>query len=238
MSTHEQPEGSAEEEGAAGPEQAAPSAWGRYKVPVTIASAAVLGASLIHNETEAKPGPPQPAPAAAVGAPRPAAQPAGPAQSRMMDPLPRSDPDRIRIPTIAVDAPVTKVGLENDGWIGAPPPEDKNLTGWYRDAPSPGERGTAIIDGHVDNIHGPAVFYGLGALKKGDRIEVTRHDGRTAVFDIYGIEVFSKDNFPGDRVYGDTGKPELRLITCGGGFTKKHGYDGNVVVFARMSEAY
>ncbi|MFD4776996.1 class F sortase, partial [Streptomyces sp. NPDC058427] len=39
---------------------------------------------------------------------------------------------------------------------------------------------------------------------------------------------------PGARVYGDTGKAELRVITCGGGFTKANGYDGNVVVFARL----
>jgi len=89
----------------------------------------------------------------------------------------------------------------------------------------------------VDNMRGPAVFYGLGALKKGNRIEVQRKDGKTAVFEIYGIEVFAKSNFPGDRVYGSKGAPELRVITCGGGFSKQHGYDGNVVVFARLAEA-
>lgn len=36
------------------------------------------------------------------------------------------------------------------------------------------------------------------------------------------------------RVYADTGQPELRVITCGGGYSKAGGYDGNVVVFARM----
>ncbi|MFE4645776.1 class F sortase, partial [Streptomyces sp. NPDC056730] len=35
-------------------------------------------------------------------------------------------------------------------------------------------------------------------------------------------------------VYGDSGHAELRVITCGGGFSKANGYDGNVVVFARL----
>ena len=67
-------------------------------------------------------------------------------------------------------------------------------------------------------------------------MEVLRKDGKTAVFEIYGIEVFDKNNFPGDRVYGNSGNPELRVITCGGGFSKQNGYNGNVVVFARLAE--
>ncbi len=93
-----------------------------------------------------------------------------------------------------------------------------------------------MIVGHVDNDVGPAVFYGLGALKQRDRVEVRRLDGKTAVFEVYGNEVFDKKNFPGGRVYGNKGAPELRVITCGGGFSEEHGYAGNVVVFARMVE--
>ncbi|CAM5395212.1 class F sortase [Streptomyces hirsutus] len=90
--------------------------------------------------------------------------------------------------------------------------------------------------GHVDNGLGPTVFYGLGSLEKGNRVEVEREDGKTAVFEIYGIEVFAKNDFPGDRVYNSKGSSELRVITCGGGFTQQDGYDGNVVVFARLAE--
>lgn len=129
-----------------------------------------------------------------------------------------------------------QVGLDTDGWVGAPPPEDPNLAGWFTGAVSPGEKGTAVVVGHVDNTQGPAVFYGLGALKKGNHVEVARRDGKTAVFEIYGIEVFEKNNFPGDRVYASKGSPELRVITCGGGFSKANGYDGNVVAFARLVE--
>jgi hypothetical protein len=97
-------------------------------------------------------------------------------------------------------------------------------------------KGTAVVVGHVDNKQGPAVFYGLGALQKGNRVEVSRQDGKTAVFEIYGIEVFSKNDFPSDRVYTSTGGAELRVITCGGGFSQQNGYEGNVVTFARMVE--
>ncbi|MEU5182949.1 class F sortase [Streptomyces longwoodensis] len=198
-----------------------------------IALVLLTGLALIRNGSgEFDVGPPQPAPAAAADS-RTAP---GAAFGQAPAALPFALVDRIRIPAIQVDAPAMPVGLDADGWVGAPPPEDPNLAGWFTGAVSPGEKGTAVVVGHVDNTQGPAVFYGLGALKKGNRVEVARQDGRTAVFEIYGVEVFAKDDFPGDRVYASKGEPELRVITCGGGFSKQNGYDGNVVVFARLVE--
>ncbi|GGX83468.1 class F sortase [Streptomyces fructofermentans] len=197
-----------------------------------IALVLLTGLALIRNGSgEFDVGPPQPATAAAAES-----RASGGTAPRAPGPLAFSAVDRIRIPAIQVDAPVTPVGLDTAGWVDAPPPEDPNLAGWFSGAVSPGEKGTAVMVGHVDNKQGPAVFYGLGALKKENRVEVQREDGKTAVFEIYGIEVFEKNNFPGDRVYGSNGTPELRVITCGGGFSKQNGYDGNVVVFARMTE--
>ncbi|MFF1442315.1 class F sortase [Streptomyces sp. NPDC058295] len=196
-----------------------------------IALVLLTGLALIRNGSgEFDIGPPQPASAAAADG-----RTAG-AFGRAPAALPYAVPDRVRIPAIRVDAPVTSVGLDAEGWVGAPPPEDPNLAGWFTGGVSPGEKGTAVVVGHVDNKLGPAVFYGLGALKKGNRVEVSRGDGKTAVFEIYGIEVFEKNNFPGDRVYASKGSPELRVITCGGGFSKANGYDGNVVAFARLAE--
>ncbi|MEK0099355.1 class F sortase [Streptomyces sp. NPDC056002] len=194
-----------------------------------IALVMLTGIALIRNGTgEFDLGPPQPASAAAGDL--------TPSGAKAPKPLPFSVADRVRIPAIQVDAPVMPVGVDRDGWVDAPPPEDPNLAGWFTGGVTPGEKGTAVIVGHVDNAQGPAVFYGLGSLKKGNRVQVVRKDKKTAVFEIYGIEVFKKANFPGTRVYGSKGAPELRVITCGGGFSKENGYDGNVVVFARLVE--
>ncbi|MGW6548596.1 class F sortase [Streptomyces massasporeus] len=212
----------AEEE--ARPRKRAP--WG------VIALVLLTGLALIRNGSgEFDEGPPQPATAAAADNRVPAGTFAG-----TVPPLPYSLPDRVRIPAIQVDAPIIPVGLDADGWVGAPPPEDPNLAGWFTGAVTPGEKGTAVVVGHVDNQQGPAVFYGLGALKQGNRVEVARQDGKTAMFEIYGVEVFEKNNFPGDRVYASKGAAELRVITCGGGFSKQEGYAGNVVAFARLVE--
>lgn len=200
-----------------------------------IALVMLTGLALMRNGVETSPGPPQPAAAASVAGPRDSAVTV-PADGDPVQPLAYAPASRVQIPSIQVDAPIVDVNLDPAGWIEAPPAQDPNLAGWYQNGIAPGQRGTAVVVGHVDNLSGPAVFYGLGSLTKGQQIEVSRFDGRTAVFEIYGVEVFDKNDFPGPLVYGDTGHAELRVITCGGGYTKAGGYDGNVVVFARLTE--
>ncbi|MEU2155266.1 class F sortase [Streptomyces sp. NPDC019396] len=202
------------------------SPWG------VLALVMLTGLALVRNGVDVGMGPPQPAVAASLDNDRGRVNSL--AANGAVVPLMYAPASRIAIPAIRVDAPIVDVGLDPNGWIEAPPPQDTNLAGWYQNGIAPGSQGTAVIVGHVDNAGGPAVFYGLGALQKGVHIEVARYDGRIAVFEVYGVEVFSKQNFPGARVYGDTGSPELRVITCGGGYSRAGGYDGNVVVFARM----
>ncbi|MFJ2115126.1 MULTISPECIES: class F sortase [unclassified Streptomyces] len=209
------------------PESRKRSPWG------VLALVMLTGIALMRNGVDVPLGPPQPAAAAAADSrPDPAA--VATTSRPLVKPLPYAPMSRLRIPALKVDAPVVDVGLDPDGWIAAPPPQDANLAGWYQNGVAPGQRGTAVVVGHVDNHAGPAVFYGLGSLKKGQHIEVSRFDGRTAEFEIYGVEVFAKNSFPGSRVYGDTGHAELRVITCGGAYSRAAGYDGNVVVFARL----
>ncbi|MFJ6700207.1 class F sortase [Streptomyces sp. NPDC091272] len=195
-----------------------------------LALAMLTGLALLRNGSDVGFGPPQPAAAAA----RESGSGATAGQRPAVAPLPYAPAARVRIPAVEIDAPVVDVGLDQEGWIEAPPPQDANLAGWYQNGIAPGQNGTSVVVGHVDNDAGPAVFFGLGSVRKGQRVEVQRYDGRSAIFEVYGVEVYAKDDFPGARVYGGTGRPELRVITCGGGYSKDRGYAGNVVVFARL----
>ncbi|MFF5424545.1 MULTISPECIES: class F sortase [unclassified Streptomyces] len=193
-----------------------------------IAVAVCVGLWLVQNGSEDV-TPPVPSAAQAFAA--------GPAvhTDAAADPLPPSEPVRLRIPETGVDAPVTGLGLAANGALDVPPAADRNLAGWYEDGTTPGAKGTAIVAGHVDNAEGPAVFYTLGALKKGHRIEVDRRDGRTAVFTVDAVEVYANEDFPDKKVYGEADRAEIRVITCGGGFSEKAGgYQGNVVAFGHL----
>jgi Sortase domain len=148
--------------------------------------------------------------------------------------LPRSMPTRIEIPAIKVDAPVTPLGLDEHGAVQVPPLDEPALTGWYQAGVAPGQRGGAVILGHVDTRKdGPAVFYRLKHLRPGDSIEVRRRDGRTAEFQVDSVERFPRERFPTSRVYGPLDYSGLRLVTCGGDFDyRRHEYTDNLMVFA------
>ena len=150
-------------------------------------------------------------------------------------PLARSVPVKIRIPRIAVNAPVMKLGRDADGTVQVPPLADHNLTGWYRYGPAPGQRGPAVVLGHVDSADGASVFYDLRNLRAGDRVYVTLADGKVAAFVVDGLQKVAKDAFPTASVYGKAGYPSLRLITCGGPFDQATGhYVDNIIVYAHL----
>ncbi|WP_406348247.1 class F sortase [Streptomyces sp. NBC_00144] len=150
-------------------------------------------------------------------------------------PLPRSEPTRLTIPTIAVDAPFTPLDLDTSGKLNPPPADNTNMVGWYRGGATPGERGAAIVAGHVDTKTGPAVFLLLRTLKRGNEVDIARKDGTVATFKVDSVETFSKADFPDKRVYGDTPDAQLRLITCGGEYNRAaQDYEDNVVVFAHL----
>lgn len=48
--------------------------------------------------------------------------------------------------------------------------------------------------------------------------------------------MYENEDFPDQRVYGASPHASLRLITCGGGFSEKTGYQGNVVAYAHLTE--
>jgi LPXTG-site transpeptidase (sortase) family protein len=150
-------------------------------------------------------------------------------------PLARSAPVKIRIPGIGVNAPVMNVGRDADGTVQVPPLAEHNLTGWYRYGPSPGQRGPAVILGHVDSTTGASVFYYLKNMHAGDKVYVTLADGKVAAFAVDGLQRVAKDAFPTASVYGKAGYPSLRLITCGGPFDQATGhYADNIIVYAHL----
>jgi sortase (surface protein transpeptidase) len=140
-------------------------------------------------------------------------------------------PVRLRIPSIGLDAPMEKVGLDPDGAIAAP--RHFQDAAWYSAGPRPGQPGPAVLLGHVDSRTGPAVFYRLAGIRAGSQVLVDRADGTTARFRVRGSIQVAKSRFPADLVYAPTLSPSLRLVTCGGSFDPKTGhYRDNVVVSA------
>ncbi|MEX5237920.1 class F sortase [Kocuria arenosa] len=150
--------------------------------------------------------------------------------------LAASAPVSLTIPAIGAESELLHLGLREDGSLGVPPEGPGSPASWYTDSPTPGERGPAVVLGHVNATGGgPGVFADLRQLTPGDRIEVTREDGTMAVFAVDRGEQYGKVDFPTLEVYGNTAGPELRLITCDGYDPATGEFDDNYVVYATLT---
>jgi sortase (surface protein transpeptidase) len=165
----------------------------------------------------------------AAVSPAPAPTPA-PAQSAVVA---RSVPVSLRIPAIGVSAPLTKLGLNADKTVQVPTKYGE--PGWFRLGPTPGQVGSAVILGHVDDKTGPAVFYRLRFLKPGDKVDVSLANGVVAHFAVKSVAKYTKKAFPAQQVYGSHGFSALQLVTCGGDFDARAGsYLSNIVAYTTL----
>jgi hypothetical protein len=185
----------------------------------------------------------QPAPSSSGSAPDPAAAGTAapsPTQTRTgtVGPvLPASPPVYLSVPAIGIGSPLIELGLNPDGSVEVPSLDDPDSKpGWYRNSPTPGAVGPAIILGHIDSRQfGPGVFYSLPDLQAGDTVEVTRADGTVAIFSVDDVRTVPKSDFPTLQVYGNLDHAGLRLITCGGEFDPNaRSYESNVIAFASL----
>ena len=143
-------------------------------------------------------------------------------------------PVRVGIPKIGIASSLDRLGRASDGTVQEP--RRWEVAGWYAAGTRPGDPGSAVILGHVDSKRGPAVFFRLRELRRGDEIEVGRADGSSVRFVVQRTEQYPKDRFPTDAVYYPTLTPALRLVTCGGEFDATAGrYRSNLIVFATLA---
>lgn len=163
---------------------------------------------------------------------------AGPATGAVAEPTaePRGEaPIGLRIPSIGVDAGVQWVGVDETGAMQVP----SNYTdvAWYELGPRPGERGNAVINGHLDSTTGPAVFWDLITLQPGDEIIVRTHGDQELRFIVTGLESYRTEEAPLDRIFGPTDSRNLNLITCDGTFEQDvRQYDRRLVVYTVLAE--
>jgi sortase (surface protein transpeptidase) len=156
-----------------------------------------------------------------------------PPASEELPVLPGIIPQKLRIPSLGINANVEKVGLDNEGRMAVP----QNIwnVAWFKLGPQPGERGNVAIAGHVDGPNSPAVFWDLKKIELGSRIYVQDAKGSQKIFEVLEKTVYTVETAPLDRIFGKSAYPNLNLITCAGTFIPERGdYDKRLVVYARL----
>ncbi len=144
-------------------------------------------------------------------------------------------PGRIIIPKIAVDAELEHVGLGKTGNMAVP--LHYANAGWYRGGPKPGEVGSAVIDGHVDNgLGSAAVFARLTELVEGDDIYIEREDGTRVHFKVVEQATYAINDVPLETIFNSKDAARLNLITCDGTWLPEEKmYDERHVVYAVLA---
>ncbi|MEK7089564.1 MAG: class F sortase, partial [Patescibacteria group bacterium] len=156
-------------------------------------------------------------------------------QSAVLGNTKNGSPIRITIPKLNVDAKFQYNGLKSDGTMEIP----NNVVdvGWFTGSARPGEKGVAVVTGHVAQILGgiltkPGVFKNLNELRAGDTIYVTNDKGATTTFVVRESRLYDPLADATSVFTAKDNGSHLNLITCEGTWNAaKQSYSQRLVVF-------
>lgn len=142
-------------------------------------------------------------------------------------------PTELIIPAIKVKASIEPVGVLANGQMDVP--KHTNIVGVLHPGVIAGEQGNMVMDGHVDSYTGLAVFFNLKKLKPGDPIIVRDPNKRKLTYIVQSVETYPTAEAPIDRIFGETDKRLLNLVTCSGKYSrKKKEHEQRLIVFAKL----
>ena len=151
-------------------------------------------------------------------------------QNRVVSKVSPKLPVRLIIPVINVNAAIEYVGVTPKGAMEVP--GNSVDVGWFKLGPRPGEKGSAVIAGHLDGENGEAgVFINLYKLKAGDKLYTEDNKGISVAFVVRESRTYN----PGyaEEVFSSSGSAHLNLITCDGVWDGvKKSYSKRLVIFA------
>jgi len=128
-------------------------------------------------------------------------------------------PNLLEIPKIKVNAPIIYLGLGADGNMAAP--SDVKHAGWYKYGPLPGNKGSAIIVGHLNGPKGQVgIFSSLSKLLPGDTISVVDDKHQAISFVVRSVKTYNQNDRPKDLFSSDG--YHLNLVTCTGRWDPVH----------------
>lgn len=142
---------------------------------------------------------------------------------------------KLFIPSLNISTRIQYVGINSKGNMSTP----SNFVdvGLYKYGPLPGEKGSAVIAGHVVNGLGlKSIFGNLKNIKIGDSVYVEMKKGDRIKFVVSLISVYDFDA-PAPEVFNQNDGSYLKLITCYGKWSKEYRtHDKRLVVTAVRSD--
>ncbi len=150
--------------------------------------------------------------------------------------FPAEHPSRLVVPSLNIDAAVQNVGIAPEGRMANP----NNFTdvGWYKYGTLPGQTGSAVIAGHLDNgLSLAGAFKHLSDIKTGDDIFIQTKEGSRLHFVVTEVVSYFYAEVPSDKVFNRNDAARLNLITCDGNWlAKQKTYDQRSVVYSQLTD--
>lgn len=145
-------------------------------------------------------------------------------------------PERLEIPSLGISAHVQQVGIGKSGNMAVP--SNYSDVGWYRYGTIPGFKGSAVIDGHVDNGLGlPGVFKNLDQMQVGDKIDIVTASSTRLRFVVQEVVIYPYKEVPLEKLFNRDDQGRLNLVTCDGAWIAgEKTYDKRLVVYATLQE--
>ncbi len=161
-----------------------------------------------------------------------AAAPSGhrPAVAQVVTGAAVSPPVSLAIPAIGVVARVVPEGVGPGGALDIPPPAQ---VGWYDRGPAPGQSGTTLLAGHIDDDGVPGALLHLNDVQLGDAVRVRTASGRVAAYSVTRRQLLPQHELALSGLLAEQGAPALVLVSCGGAYdAARRLYLDNIVVVA------
>lgn len=143
-------------------------------------------------------------------------------------------PSRLLIPSLGIDAHIQPVGVGKSGNMAVP--SKYADVAWYKYGARPGDTGSAVLAGHVDNGFGLAgVFKRLEELESGDEIIVETASGERLRYQVLKSVTYPFNEAPLEDIFIRNDGSFLNLITCRGEWLDSSKmYDERLVVYAEL----
>lgn len=155
-------------------------------------------------------------------------------QNRVVHPASPGLPVNLVIPAINVNADIQHVGVDIKGDMAVP--STSFDVGWFKLGSRPGEKGSAVISGHIDGNAGEAgVFNNLHKIEMGDTLIIYDDKGAMTTFVVREKRIYN----PGyaEEVFSSNDTAHLNLVTCDGVWdSNKKSYTKRLVVFADVEK--
>ena len=126
---------------------------------------------------------------------------------------------RVALPSLGVEAPIVKVGVDQAGLMVVP--KNARDVAWLDQGEIPlGPTQNVVLAGHINYSRRAGSFSRLQSMRPGEIVTLSM-GGKTLQYRVQWTCLFDRQTTQAARIMGYTENPSVTLISCGGVFDRR-----------------